>query len=127
MHEQSLVRGLLSQVDDLRREHRAGRVTEIRVELGPLSGVEPLILQSAFKSLVAKTAHKGATLMIDTVALLGRCRQCEQDFEIANFVFRCPSCNGNVDIIQGDQLFITGLTFCQNQHSVYTETQGRPR
>ena len=48
MHEMSLARCLLAQVGHLVEAHGGGTVRSIRVQLGPLSGVEPLLLASAF-------------------------------------------------------------------------------
>jgi hypothetical protein len=51
MHEESLVRSLLHQVEDLARQHHATEVDDIEVEIGPLSGVESLLVQEAFERL----------------------------------------------------------------------------
>ena len=51
MHEESLVRSLLHQVEDLAQQHHATEVEDIEVEIGPLSGVEPLLVREAFERL----------------------------------------------------------------------------
>ena len=51
MHEHSLVRSLLDQVEQLRRENGAVSVDVVTVEIGPLSGVEPDLIHSAFEQL----------------------------------------------------------------------------
>ncbi|MCW8959436.1 MAG: hydrogenase maturation nickel metallochaperone HypA, partial [Gammaproteobacteria bacterium] len=48
MHELSLCRGLLQQVSELAREHRAQTVSRITLRIGPLAGVEIPLLESAF-------------------------------------------------------------------------------
>ena len=106
MHEQSLVRALLEQASDVCRQHGATAVTEIRVEVGPLSGVEPLLLTSAFEQL----APVSAALVIDQVALSARCLVCHHEFEISDFVFRCPTCDGNVKIIRGDNIQLVSVS-----------------
>ena len=53
MHERSLVRSLLAQVQALAAEHPADRVAAIRVRIGEFSGVEPELLQSAYEELAA--------------------------------------------------------------------------
>ena len=104
MHEQSLVRTLLRQVESIRQEHGGRRVTETRVEVGPLSGVEPLLLASAFEQSASETTAADATLVIDEVALLAECEACREQFELQQFDFRCPACRGNVRIVRGDTL-----------------------
>lgn len=103
MHEQSLVRALLKQVDEIRREHDAEQVTEVRVEVGPLSGVEPMLLAAAFEQLAPESTAAGAKLMIDEVALIAKCTSCDYEFEVSDFVFRCPTCGENVRVIHGDE------------------------
>lgn len=111
MHEQSLVRNLLKQVAEICCQHAAQRVSEVRVELGPLSGVEPLLLASAFELLKPDTPAANAKLVIDEVRLLAECETCHNQFEIGDYVFRCPTCDGNVKIICGDEFFLVSVSF----------------
>jgi hydrogenase nickel incorporation protein HypA/HybF len=110
MHERSLVKSLLRQVDAIRRQHDANHVSEVRVEVGPLSGVEPLLLAAAFEQLAAESAVAGAKLVIDEVALLADCRPCGREFELGNFDFRCPTCRGNVRVTRGDELLLVSVS-----------------
>ncbi len=117
MHEQSLVRTLLKQVDAIRREHGADQIREVRVEVGPLSGVEPLLLESAFDQLAAGTFADGATLAIDEVTLQAECRSCRQQFEVDAFDFRCPDCGGHVRILRGDELMLVSVSVACHEHA----------
>ena len=110
MHEQSLVRALLKQVEEIRREHDAEHVTEVYVEVGPLSGVEPLLLATAFEQLSPKSSVTGAKLVIDEVALLAQCDSCSCEFEVSDFVFRCPTCGGNVRVLRGDAFQLASVS-----------------
>ena len=77
MHEESLMRSLLKQVEQLAQQHQAISVEEIEVEIGPLSGVEPLLLSSAFDRLKDDAPIcANAVLEIKTVDLLVKCRDC---------------------------------------------------
>lgn len=111
MHEQSLVRSLLKQVELLRCEHDGDSVSEVRVEKGPLSGVESLLLSSAFELLSTGTAAEDATLVIDEVPLMAKCKSCGREFEINNFVFRCPFCSGSVKVTRGDEFHLISVSF----------------
>lgn len=110
MHEQSLTNALLTQVDAIRRRHNAERVTEVRVEVGPLSGVEPLLLATAFEQLAPQSSAAGSRLVIDEVALLAECQPCGREFEVQNFVFRCPTCGGNTRAIRGDEFQLVSVS-----------------
>jgi hydrogenase nickel incorporation protein HypA/HybF len=110
MHEQSLIQDLLKQVDAIRRQHHAVAVSEVRVAIGPMSGVEPLLLASAFDCLSSESAAAGAKFVIDEVALLVQCKSCAQPFEVQDFWFRCPQCGGNVTVIHGDELQLVSVS-----------------
>ncbi len=115
MHEHSLVRSLLKQVEQIQREHEAECVVEVRVEIGPLSGVEPLLVSQAFEQLSSAGTVAGARLVIQNSPLLARCTTCDTEFEVIGFVFRCADCGGNVQVVQGDrfQLVSVSLQFDQ--------------
>ena len=117
MHEQSLVNALLRQVEQVRRQHGGGRVTEVRVELGPLAGVEPLLLVSAFEQLAPGTSAAEATLVIDEVALTAECTSCLCEFEVKDFDFRCPGCGGNVRVIRGDAFQLVSVSLQETEPS----------
>lgn len=117
MHEQSLIRSLLKQVDELRQQHGGGLVAEVRVQLGPLSGVEPLLLASAFDQLSSETSAGGAKLAVEEVTLLAKCDSCDREFEIHDFVFRCPTCQGNVRVTQGDEFQLVSVSLHDNHRA----------
>jgi hydrogenase nickel incorporation protein HypA/HybF len=111
MHEQSLVRSLLSQVQDLAALHAGCCVDEIRVEIGPLAGVEPSLVQSAFEQLVETSSVCGARLVIDEVPLSAVCVACETSFDIERFQFVCPACGSRqVRVTQGDEFRLVSIT-----------------
>jgi hydrogenase nickel incorporation protein HypA/HybF len=111
MHEHSLVRSLLGQVADIVSSHQAERVERIRVEIGPLSGVEPELVSLAFEQLVEETPCRGATLAIDTVPLICRCRDCDSEFQLPQFDFHCPDCSSrSIQVIQGDAFRLIDVT-----------------
>ena len=107
MHEYSLMRGLLKQVDSLRSQHHADRVLSIRLIIGEFSGIEAGLLQSAFDDLSQETPLVGAVLEIRQTSLMGRCASCESEFAIAGFEFTCPQCSSKaITIVQGEDLML---------------------
>ncbi|RMG35760.1 MAG: hydrogenase maturation nickel metallochaperone HypA [Planctomycetota bacterium] len=103
MHETSLVAALLRQVARLAREHRAAAVEEIRVEMGPLSGVERPLIELAFAELADGTVCRGARLRVEEVPLEAVCCDCGARFEIQRFRFRCRRCDSpRLEVLRGD-------------------------
>ncbi|MBL6704609.1 MAG: hydrogenase maturation nickel metallochaperone HypA [Planctomycetaceae bacterium] len=104
MHEASLVRALLTQVGKLLTGHNGATVEVVRVEIGPLSGVEPTLVEIAFQQQVDATPCCGATLKIKEVPLTAVCRDCSNEFNIESFRFQCIACGSNqVRITHGDE------------------------
>jgi hydrogenase nickel incorporation protein HypA/HybF len=108
MHETSLVRSLLAQVDELCAAHGGDSIQEVRVELGPLSGVEPLLMADAFNRQRGDWAAAAtAKLIVDRVPLEVRCLACGNGFQPARFNFRCPGCqSGDTKIVRGDGVLL---------------------
>lgn len=112
MHEYSLMRGLLSQVETLRRQHAADQVVSIRLVIGEFSGIEAELLQSAFEDLAQGTASAEAKLELVRTQLSARCSNCNRIFNVENFRFVCPHCKSqNVVIEQGEELLLDTVTF----------------
>ena len=111
MHEASLIRTLLTQVGALLVANQGDSVDSIVVELGPLSGVEPLLVKSAFDQLVATSPLAGARLEIHEVPLEAKCRQCQAEFEVRHFRFLCPNCaSTDVQVVRGDEFRLISIT-----------------
>lgn len=106
MHEESLTRSLLRQVEQLAEQHHAVSVEEIEVEVGPLSGVESLLLNSAFDRLKNDSpVCSDAVLTIQAVDLQVKCRDCEHEFALHGFRFVCSQCGSvSLRILRGDSL-----------------------
>ncbi len=112
MHEMSLVLDLLRQVEQLREQHHADRVTAISVQIGELAGVEPELFRSAYEILAPAAGIGAATLELIPVPLEGRCRACDHTFHPERFRFVCPGCGaGDVTVLRGESLILQRVTF----------------
>jgi hydrogenase nickel incorporation protein HypA/HybF len=103
MHERSLVRALLRQVEAIAAEHAPSRVVGIRVRIGEFSGVEAELVRSAYEELSAHTMVAPAELCVVKTPLEATCRQCGEAFRIAGFRFECASCGSNELTISGGE------------------------
>lgn len=111
MHETSLVRSLLHQVERIATDHGGQAVTRIEVEIGPLSGVEPLLVRQAFDRLVGHSCWPAAELAIEEVPLEGCCENCNSEFAIEGFEFRCAVCaSTSIRITRGDEFRLLNVT-----------------
>ncbi len=107
MHELSLCYSLLQQVDAVRREQRATRVTMIRVSLGPLAGVVPDLLSAAYEVAVAGTALDGAELVITALPVRVHCRSCDHVAEVPPQRLLCPRCGEwRTRVVSGEEMLL---------------------
>ena len=103
MHEESLVRSLLHQVEELSQKHHATEVEDIEVEIGPLSGVESLLVREAFERLKDGCKWTNCTLTIISVGLMVFCNQCSKESVLFDFQFVCTHCGStSLRIVSGD-------------------------
>jgi hydrogenase nickel incorporation protein HypA/HybF len=65
MHEYSLVQAMFDEIDEVVRAQRAIRVRGVRVRLGPLAGVEPVLFRTAYDVFRVNTVCADAPLEID--------------------------------------------------------------
>lgn len=111
MHERSLVKALLRQVTRIAAAEGGGDIAEIHVAAGTLSGVEPLLFESAFTELAAETIDTPCRLILDIVPVTAICQQCDHEFEVVDFVFHCPCCGGDsVRVVRGDEVQLVSVT-----------------
>lgn len=107
MHEQSLVRALLSQVRAACHPHRAEDAEEVVVAIGPLAGVEPLLVESAFELLTRDSDLAAARITIELTPLQLSCESCSDTFETGEIAFDCPHCGSlRTRVIAGDGMVL---------------------
>lgn len=111
MHEHGLVRSLLKQVHSVAREHSHAIVRTVAVEIGPLAGVEPMLVRLAFDELVSESFDHPVQLDVTDVPLQAKCSGCRTEFEVNHFRFHCPLC-GSADTVvtRGDEFRLTSVS-----------------
>lgn len=107
MHELAICQGILSQVSTIAKEQGADRVDHIVLSVGPLSGVEPPLLDRAFEVARCGTVAEQATLEIRNSTLVITCRQCGNENEAEANRLLCSACGGwQVNVKQGDEMLL---------------------
>jgi hydrogenase nickel incorporation protein HypA/HybF len=110
VHELSVCQALIGQVEGIAREHRATGVTLIRLQIGPLAGVEPQLLEQAYPLASAGTTAAGAQLVIERLPIKVRCRQCGAETPAEANRLLCGSCGDwHTTVISGDEMILTSV------------------
>jgi len=107
MHELAICQALIEQVERVARENSASSIVEVVVSIGPLSGVEPALLEHAYPLAAAGTMAEHARLVVQAVPVKVRCRSCGVESEAVPNRLLCGACDDwQVDVTAGEELLL---------------------
>ncbi len=100
----SIVQALLEQVQsEVDKSGHAGRVMNLHLVIGRLSGVHVDSIRFAFELLAPESICRDAELTIDQPKAQLLCLACNAAQEIEELHASCPDCGGRNVTIQGGQ------------------------
>lgn len=110
MHERSLVKAIIEQVLEEGRLRGLGRIHEIQLQIGEFSGVEPMLVESAFAEMASEYWDTEVRLMVEVVPLTATCQTCGEVFHVEGFRFVCPRCGGgDVQVTAGEEMRLASV------------------
>jgi len=110
VHELSLCDDLLRQVVAIAAQNNAQSVESITVQIGALSGVEPILLESAFVLIKVGTVAEQARLIMETSPVTVLCRKCGAQSEVAANRLLCNACQSHeTTLLSGDELILASV------------------
>ncbi len=108
MHELSVCQALIDQVTRVASSEQAARVAAIHVAVGPLSGVEPQLLEQAYPLAAAGSLAEEAELNIESAPIRVYCDQCDKETTATVSRLVCADCgNWRTTLVSGDELLLT--------------------
>ncbi len=108
MHELSIAEAIINSTLDELSKHGGGKVEEVGLRIGALSGVMPDALEFAYEIAVRDTALDGSRISMELVPAAGICSDCGEicRFEMTPFI--CPACGSfQIDLKGGYELDIS--------------------
>lgn len=110
MHEISIAQGLIRTVEEHLPENGTQRVKSVRVRLGDFAGVNRESLTMGFELSREGTAVANASLEIEIVPGVCRCKNCRAQFEVGRYITICPHCGlSTVEVLSGNELDLTEI------------------
>jgi hydrogenase nickel incorporation protein HypA/HybF len=110
MHELSICESLLGVIEDQAKAQDFARVTRVRLEIGPFSGVEAEALRFGFDVVTKGTLAEDAALEIIETEGKAWCFDCQEAVTIASRIEGCPRCGGfHLQVTGGKELRIKDL------------------
>ena len=111
MHELAIASSLVESAELAARQAGAGRVTQVFLRLGALSGVSKEALLFSYDVATHGTLLEGSRLIIEDVPLAIYCESCRVEVRLPGIQsLRCPRCGRlSPHIRQGKELEIVGI------------------
>jgi len=108
MHELAIAQSIVDIVEERATACNAAHVSSVHLKIGEASGIVADSLIFSLEMLTSlDSILAGAQLRIDVAPHRARCRSCNKEFHIINFVAQCPTCQEWSDeIISGVELQI---------------------
>ena len=124
VHELAICQALMEQVERIAQEEQADQVLSIHLAIGPLSGVEPRLLEQAFSVARAGSIAASAELVIESMPVQVSCKQCGQLTEALPGRLVCGSCGDwQTSLISGDELELRHMELIRQTTEETTEVQ----
>jgi len=85
-------------------------VLSIRLQIGPLSGAEAPLIESAYPIAAAGTVAEEAILEIETMPIRVHCNRCDEESIAKANRLICGNCGDfHTELISGDEMLLASL------------------
>jgi hydrogenase nickel incorporation protein HypA/HybF len=111
MHELSIALSILDVAGETLAREGGGHVEAIHLKIGPLSGVVPDALLSAWDLACEQSPLTGSRLVIENVPVAVYCAQCEAERPVVSIQeMRCARCGTLCPrVVRGRELEVTAM------------------
>lgn len=110
MHEASICLSLMKKVQETTHHYPGALVRHIHLKIGPLSGIDPHLLEQAFRISKKEPALEGAILNIECTAAKVRCLDCQEVSEVPSNHLCCRPCGStHTQLLSGSELYIDNI------------------
>jgi len=111
VHEFSIALSIVDIAEKEVKNHNASKVESIELEIGKLSGIEPMALEFAWDHAVVDTVLEQAERKINYIEGSAVCDQCGKKFSIKYIFEECPYCHSfQKHFLSGKELIVKSLT-----------------
>lgn len=107
MHELGIVYEVIKVVDRFAVENQLTKVDKIVLEVGQLSQAIPRFIEECYPAAVSETPYEETKLEIIVLPAEGKCRNCEEIYNVISHRKVCPNCKEEkYDLISGQEFNI---------------------
>ena len=110
MHELSVCMALLDQVTAIAEERDASRVTRVELTVGPLSGIEIDLLETAWPIASAGTLADEAAFVVTSTPVVVQCNACGAETSAQSNRLVCGQCGSHqTRVVSGEEMILQRL------------------
>jgi hydrogenase nickel incorporation protein HypA/HybF len=110
MHELTIALDILEIVRQAAEKNAVDHVYEVQLEVGMFSGIDFEVLQFALEITVKETPFEKTIFTINRISGTGKCRSCQEEFEMQDLFSVCPACKELPgSIIRGKELKVLSI------------------
>jgi hydrogenase nickel incorporation protein HypA/HybF len=110
MHELAITQSMFDIVLKQAEHAHAKKVIKINLVIGEMTGVVSESVQFYLDFLTKNTIAEGAIVDIKMVPPQAQCCNCNRTFELKEFDWTCPNCQGKIiNVIAGKELFLESI------------------
>lgn len=95
MHELGICYEVIRIVDNFVKENQLTKVDKIVLEVGQLSQAIPRFLEECYPAAVSETDYEETKLEIIVLPANGKCKNCDEIYNIIDHRKICPKCGGD--------------------------------
>jgi hydrogenase nickel incorporation protein HypA/HybF len=118
MHELPITKSVLDMALQHAEAAGGGRITNLYLEVGQLSGVVNESVQFYWDIISEDTAAEGAKLHFTHIPLKMECLDCGASFEPEELTFQCTSCESlQVRVTGGEEFRLMAIDVDQEEHA----------
>lgn len=110
MHEMSICESIVSVIEQQAVAQSFAKVNRVRLEIGPLAGVELEALNFSFDVVTRGGIAEGAALEVIEMPVTGWCMPCAGPVKVQQRYDACPDCGSyQIQITGGEELRIKDM------------------
>ncbi|PZU90089.1 MAG: hydrogenase maturation nickel metallochaperone HypA [Chryseobacterium sp.] len=110
MHELSIATSILKTVEQEVEKIKGGRVADIYLEIGKISGVEITSLQFVWPLAMKSSVLEHSKVHIEEPEGYAKCAECGNQFYIDKIFDNCPQCKSPFkEVLKGKEMKIRKL------------------
>ncbi len=107
MHELGIMYNIVNLVERHKTENKLEKVCKIVLQIGEIASVVPRYIEECYLPAIDGTSLEDCVLEIEIVPAVGKCRDCNKTFNLAEGKGSCTSCKSKeYELITGKEFLV---------------------